>query len=274
MMRYYKIDVIVEKDLKNTPHYFVGSTLRGAFGYALKKVVCINPNFQCNDCFAVDNCLFYDFYERKNSVHSYRFSKALGSNNYDFSLFIFESAVDKLPYVLSAVHKMLQEIGLGAQRQNLKIKHILCNEIKVYEEGKFNLKNAKINTIDADNPTSKVKLKLVTPLRIKHKNKIERNSIDLKQILQSTQNRLSELKNEEKIRLTFSSRYKLVKSDLRFVDLSRYSNRQKTKMQFGGLTGEMIFDEVDEQTYQLLKIAELIGVGKQTVFGLGEIKIN
>jgi len=273
MLRYIKINIILNKKKQEKPHFFLGSTLRGAFGVSLKKVVCINPSFKCEGCFASNNCLFYDFYESKNKAHTYRFSKELGSIDYDFSLYLFENATDKLPYILSTLHKMLYEIGLGVERKKHQIQSITCNDIKVYEDEKFNLENTKTDTVIVSNPQTKVRLKLVTPLRIKNHNKLERNIVDLKQILQSIQNRLCELKNEEKKKLTFEPHYKLIKSDVKFLDLTRYSNKQKTKMKFGGLIGEMIFDEVDPQSFQLLKIAEIIGVGKQTVFGLGEVKI-
>lgn len=273
MLHYIKINIILNKEHQEKPHFFLGSTLRGAFGVSLKKVVCINPSFKCKDCFASNNCLFYDFYESKNKAHTYRFSKELGSIDYDFSLYLFENATDKLPYILSTLHKMLYEIGLGVERKKHQIQSITCNDIKVYEDEKFNLENTKTDTVIVSNPQTEVRLELLTPLRIKNHNRLERNTIELKQILQSIQNRLCELKNEEKKKLPFEPHYKLIKNDVKFLDLSRYSNKQKTKMKFGGLIGEMVFDEVDPQSFQLLKIAEIIGVGKQTVFGLGEIKI-
>jgi CRISPR/Cas system endoribonuclease Cas6 (RAMP superfamily) len=45
-------------------------------------------------------------------------------------------------------------------------------------------------------------------------------------------------------------------------------------MNMGGLMGEMIIMNVDKKVYSLLKLAEVIGVGKATVFGLGKIKIE
>ncbi len=38
--------------------------------------------------------------------------------------------------------------------------------------------------------------------------------------------------------------------------------------------GEMIISNIDKKSYQLLKTGEIIGVGKQTVFGLGKIKVE
>ncbi len=102
-MKYHKIEVKIDSKLK--PPYFTGSMLRGTFGYALKKVTCINPSYNCEGCFAKDNCLYYDFFEKQNSFHPFRFDVKLGSENFNFSLYLFESACDKLPYILSVLHK-------------------------------------------------------------------------------------------------------------------------------------------------------------------------
>ncbi len=94
----------------------MGSTLRGAFGYALKRITCTNPSFRCDSCFAKDDCLYYDFYEQNNSFHKYRFEIELGSKQFDFGLYLFEGVCNNLAYILSALEKMLREIGLGVNR--------------------------------------------------------------------------------------------------------------------------------------------------------------
>jgi len=38
--------------------------------------------------------------------------------------------------------------------------------------------------------------------------------------------------------------------------------------------GEMVLMDVDEESYRLLRLSEVIGVGKQTVMGLGRIEIR
>jgi hypothetical protein len=107
-MNYSKISFI----LKLSPPYFVGSQLRGALGYALKKVTCINPNYQCSECFAKDSCLYYEFYESK-SYHKFRFDFELGKKYYDFNFYLFDESATKLPYVISAFDKVFSEFGLG-----------------------------------------------------------------------------------------------------------------------------------------------------------------
>jgi CRISPR/Cas system endoribonuclease Cas6 (RAMP superfamily) len=45
-------------------------------------------------------------------------------------------------------------------------------------------------------------------------------------------------------------------------------------MQLGGIMGHINYDEIDAKSYALLKLGEIMGVGKQTVFGLGEIRVD
>ncbi len=42
---------------------FLGSTLRGAFGHALKAIVCLMPHGDCARCFLVDRCLYPKIFE-------------------------------------------------------------------------------------------------------------------------------------------------------------------------------------------------------------------
>jgi len=41
-----------------------------------------------------------------------------------------------------------------------------------------------------------------------------------------------------------------------------------------GLMGEIKIKDIDEKSYNLLKLGEIIGAGKQTVMGLGKIEIK
>jgi CRISPR/Cas system endoribonuclease Cas6 (RAMP superfamily) len=45
-------------------------------------------------------------------------------------------------------------------------------------------------------------------------------------------------------------------------------------MNLGGLMGEILINNADKEIYRLLKLGEVIGVGKSTVFGLGKIKVE
>ena len=255
--------------------FFVGSMLRGAFGYALKKVVCINPSYSCEGCFARKNCLYFEFYELKDTFHKFRFDFELNQENLDFNLYLFDNVVDDMPYILASVVKMLKENGLGKNRDIFEIQDIKCNDKSIFDGEDFNLNGCEEEIINTnENFSKKIKLKFITPLRIKENNRFARGDIKLETILKSIKYRLSELKNSKDRRLNFEPKYERKEVNIRFVDFQRYSNRQELKMNIGGIMGEIIYDEIDKQTYQLLKIGEIIGDGKSTVFGLGKIEIE
>lgn len=273
MIKYFKIEVFLKKNsIKPLP--FIGSTLRGAFGMSLKKVVCINPSFTCEGCFAKDNCLFYDFFEEKNRAHQYRFDFGLNPESYDFSLYIFEKATKKLPYVISAIHKMLTEQGLGVKRDKYEIDTIRCNNKILYKDANFDLTDTKEQEFKIDDLPSEITLHLKTPLRMKYQNRLLHKKPPLETLLYSIQNRLNEIKDLPKTKLTFTPQYKEKRANIHFVDQTRRSNRQKTKLQIGGILGEITYEEVDEKSVILLKVGEVLGVGKQTVFGMGKIEVK
>lgn len=273
MIVYHKLDIRL-KPSQTVPLPFIGSTLRGAFGVSLKKVVCINPAFRCEGCFAKENCLYYDFYERKNVAHPYRFDFELNPRNYDFSIYLFEEATEKLPYVLSAIHKMLTEQGLGVKRETFEIATITCNDKTVYKEGRFELDGITPQQFRPATTGSHVTLKLQTPLRMKYQGRLLSQKPPLEPLLYSIQNRLNEIKKLPKAKLTFTPSYKERMAKVRFEDQTRRSNRQKTKLQIGGIVGEISYDEIDDKSLILLQLGEILGVGKQTVFGMGKIAVK
>ena len=66
----------------------------------------------------------------------------------------------------------------------------------------------------------------------------------------------------------------IINKNLQFKELTRLSNRQKTTMNMGGLIGEIEFKNLNKECFEVLKLGELLGVGKQTVFGLGKIEME
>ena len=273
MITYHKLDITLHPSTI-TPLPFIGSTLRGAFGVSLKKVVCINPSFTCEGCFAKDNCLFYDFYEQKNIAHQYRFDFKLNPKNYNFSLYLFEEATGKLPYVVSAIHKMFTELGLGVNRDKFTINTITCNDKTIYKDEIFDLKDIKTKEFEVDKLSTKIALDFVTPLRMKYQGKLINKKPPLETLVYSISNRLAEIKDLPKNKLTFTPTYKEQKASIKFVDQTRRSNRQNTKLQIGGIMGEVEYEEIDEKSLILLQLGELIGVGKQTVFGMGKVEVK
>jgi len=271
-MKYTKLTIKISAK----PPYFMGSQIRGAFGYALKKVVCVNPSFKCEGCFAVNDCLYFDFYEKKNNFHKYRLDYKLGESEYHFSIFLFEEVANKLPYVIAAFNKMITEIGFGQDRKTYKEFEMFVNDESVYKNGNFNMPQKYIKRFECDSFGNSVLLRFVTPLRIKKDNKFirDRELVTIFDIINSIFQRKNSLENREFTKLPFEVKSKIVENSLNYKTLTRLSNRQKTKMNLDGLIGDMIITDLSEEEYKLLKLGEIIGVGKQVTFGLGKIEVK
>ena len=267
MINYGVIDI---KSGFNMPYEFLGSTIRGALGVALKKVVCINPSFECNGCFAKENCLYYDFYE--SDFAKFRLKISLNSK-LDFKIILFEEKIKEAPFLISAIYKAFKEIGITKNRIKIDNFIILYNNQIVYD-GEFRKFENTAYEFKINNYQKNFTLKINTPIRIKQNGHFVKNDISLNTILRSINHRLAKLKNREIQKLSFTPIYEEVYKNLSFKELIRYSNRQKTKMNLGGIMGEIIYKNVDEKSYELLKLGEIIGVGKQVTFGLGDIKVE
>lgn len=263
-----KINVMI--DSQDAPPFFMGSMLRGALGFALKRIVCINPSYKCEGCFSAKECVYYAFYEEKNVFHKFRLDIGIQQKNFDFSLYLFEDAIDSLPYVLSAIKKAVEEEGFGKERKTMKIRQMsVLNQI-VYDGNKFQpLDNILPKSIQIDNYCPDVQLEFTMPLRIKENNKFAKESVALHTLINNIHSRYRQLNGDPPIRLDYRVEGDIVASTLKFVEMQRYSSRQKKGMSMGGLKGTMTIKGLDPKSYEYLKIGEIIGAGKQTVFGLG-----
>jgi hypothetical protein len=271
-MNYVKISFVV----KTKPPYFIGSQLRGALGYALKKVTCINPSFICNGCFMASNCLYYSFYEEKNIFHKYRFDFELGKDYYDFSFYLFDDVCDKLPYLLSAFYLIFTQNGLGYDRKVIEKEdlNIYINNISCIENGNLNIPQKFITLFKIDEIYSDIKLKFVTPLRLKKNNRFIRDdSFELKDIINSIYQRQMRLIGYSHKKFPYPIEGNIVKKEINYQKLTRRSNRQQTTMNLDGIVGEIEIKNLNKECFEVLKLGEIIGVGKQTVFGLGKIKL-
>lgn len=270
-MNYVKITTTI----KNKPPYFIGSQLRGALGYALKDVSCINPTAKCDGCFATDSCLYYQFYEEKNSFHKFRFDFKLGGEFYDFDFYLFDDATTKLSYVVSALYMMLTKNGLGSDKQTYSEFEMFVDGLSILENQQIKLPQHFTKEFQLDKICQDITLHFQTPLRIKKANRFVRgDELELKDIINSIYQREMKLLNKAHQKFPYEIKGEVVEKNIRYKELVRKSNRQKTMMNLGGVMGEMKIKGLSKECFEVLKLGELIGVGKSTVFGLGKIKVE
>jgi len=71
-----------------------------------------------------------------------------------------------------------------------------------------------------------------------------------------------------------AARIETVTCDLRWHDWERYSARQDARMKLGGFVGRVTYRGDPRLFLPLLRLGELVHVGKGTSFGLGKYVIE
>ena len=74
--------------------------------------------------------------------------------------------------------------------------------------------------------------------------------------------------------LASATTVRVEQSDLRWHDWARYSARQQTKMNLGGFVGSVTLTGPLAQWLPLLRVGEVVHIGKGTAFGLGKYRLE
>ena len=271
-LHWLRIDVTAQKGYR--PPFFSGSMLRGVIGVSLKRVVCINPSYRCTGCFAASDCIYCSFYEEKNSFHPYRIVAPLGMEQLEFSVYLYEDATKELPYMLSAIKKAMEEIGLGRDKRKVKVALMKVGGSIVYDGERFlSLEGVIPQELEVGGFFRDACLEFRLPLRIKQQNRLAKE-VELHTLVNNIHHRLRLIKGLKSQKLGYKVHGEIAYSQLRHLDLYRYSNRQRCRMKLGGMIGSLIVKGLDKQSWFYLKVGEILGAGKQTVFGLGSYTIT
>jgi len=290
---------------------FKGSMLRGAFGHALKKTVCALRRAQCTDCLLAASCGYAFIFEVAKTVpdnghgrprvaarpHPFvlvsphlpqRFFKA--GDGFNFGLTLFGRANDYLPHVVYAVEQM-GESGLGRDAKKgqgrFRLEAVESQGAVIYDRAtKILHQPASLPRLGLEQPppapAESVGIKLLTPLRLKHQNQLQ-DSLPFHLLIRTALRRISTLSEaygggepdlDYSGLIRRAEKVEIADSDCRWVDLKRFSNRQKSAMLLGGLEGHMTYAGEVGEFLPLLRFCEITNLGKQTAFGLGRIGLS
>jgi CRISPR-associated endoribonuclease Cas6 len=125
-----------------------------------------------------------------------------------------------------------------------------------------------------------LKVHLITPLRLKFRNKLKAD-LPFHVLIRAVLRRISSLFSyygdgepelDYKGLVRRSESVKTVESDVSWFDWKRYSFRQDQAMLMGGIIGSVTYEGNIGEFIPLIKLCEKLHIGKQTSFGLGKIK--
>jgi hypothetical protein len=216
-----------------------------------------------------------------------------------FELLLMGRAVEYLPYIIYAVSEMAQR-GLGVERARFGLasvavidesgarKTIYSGEtqrISVPDSATQSLSElicARVDEMSSSDPEA-IKLSFLTPTRIRVEGDLQigmsfellaRNLLRRVSMLAAVHGR-ARLELDYRGLIARAAEVETYKSSLRWSDWERYSNRQQTKMNMGGFTGEVEYrGEAIKEFLPLIAAGELLHIGAGTGFGLGKYRMT
>ncbi|NMC72957.1 MAG: CRISPR system precrRNA processing endoribonuclease RAMP protein Cas6 [Geobacteraceae bacterium] len=285
---------------------FKGSTFRGAFGGALKRVVCAVRERECSRCLLAGRCLYARVFEivrgagdGQNRIaappHPYVIEPPLATETrfragegFDFSLLLFGAVNESLPYFIYAFETM-GEAGIGSRvagkRAGFRLERVQCGGTTVYDGATrtlvmpHSLKKLAVPAVNAAEASGAVCVRLLTPLRLKSGNAFTAE-LPFHVLVRAMLRRISSLfaaygdgepPLDYRGLVAAAQGVEAVESSLRWHDWERWSGRQEQTMLMGGLLGTITYEGEIGPFLPLLELSRQLHLGKQTAFGLGKI---
>lgn len=280
-----------------------GSAWRGAFGHALKRTVCVVRNTPCNQCLLKQACAYSYVFETPPPAHSekmrkytsiphpfvFRFARQQDKDNaYSLDMTLFGHGQRYFPYIIHALQTAGKD-GIGGQRQMFDLVQIeeidqRGNSKTIYQTGELQAQQAPVSPKIPELPP-KIDLVFQSPLRIRHDQKnLAASDFNFGALFSTLLRRVSMLSyfhtdtplDTDFAGLTAQARpIKIINQQLQWHDWTRYSSRQKTEMQMGGLLGSISLDaEGLEDFWPYLWLGQWTHVGKGTSMGMGAYSIQ
>lgn len=304
----YRITIQPEEPITLPP--YKGSALRGLFGHALRKTVCIQKDTDCQECLLRLKCVYSYIFEtpipendpfcRKYSSapHPYIITPPITTKRYfkeddrlHFEAVLVGKANDYLPYFVHTFSEM-GKMGIGKDRGRFKLINVsACQDdgslTEIFNSSDSTLESAsnkissEILTSHFSLPTSHLTLTFETPVRIKDEGDLAAAELPFGLLIQRLYERAvllshyhcrGEMEDVDKP-LDGADEVRIKENRLRWYDWERYSAR-KGKMKLGGLIGSITYEGDLERFLPLLRIGEYIHVGKAVTFGLGRYRIK
>lgn len=279
---------------------FKGSTFRGGFGNAFKKVVCINRKNDCDTCLLKEKCVYAYIFESilpqgsaimrkyKRIPHPFVIRPSLSKQKYfrpgdklTFSLILIGKAISYLPYFIYTLEE-LGKIGIGKGRGNYELSEVHYGDKLIYNSRDKQLKAASTSNPSKQNEVPQnsklITLNFFTPTRLIYQEDLVLD-LEFHILIRTLIRRITTLAyfhcDTDMSQMNFkeiiaqAEKVKVESRNLIWDDWERYSSRQETKMNLGGFKGKITFSGEIAPFLPWIKLGEAVHVGKGTSFGLG-----
>lgn len=289
---------------------YKGSTLRGGFGVAFRRLACSRRRQSCEGCDRRDECVYSQVFETRPPSGSTRLRLASSvprpfviepplsrqrdfreGDELDFGLVLIGRAVRYLPYFILAFER-LGERGLGKDRAAFSVDEVQHLGVDgsghvIYSGDDGGLTHIPPRAFETPAYAAAgfgdhgITVNFVTPTRLKSNGRIcTKPSFEI--LIRALLRRVSSLlyfhcDSDTDIDYTAYCRLardvRTADDGTKWVDWSRYSTRQGRSMDLGGFVGKVRFEGEMQPFLPLLSAGTFLHVGKGCVFGLGRYEV-
>ncbi len=283
---------------------YAGSVWRGALGHALKKIVCVTHLDSCPGCLLYRSCPYPYIFETPPPLAAQKMRKYTAAPHpfilepsltpeteiHQVGLTLIARGNGYLAYIVHAFQRA-GERGLGKGREPVALMDVRQAEPVdqdawdlIYEPGGVLKPNPPAVPAVPPAPTA-LRLVFKTPLRLQRdEHLVKAETFRFSDFFGPLLRRVSMLTyfhSETPLETDFAGLMKQARqlepasANLAWKDWTRYSFRQKTKMQMGGLVGEIVILLPEgSPLWPYLWLGQWVHAGKATSMGLGHYTIE
>ncbi len=297
------VDLRFEAVLASADHglQYLGPTLRGAFGRALKNAVCQMKHGECERCLLLDACPYPAIFDGRPPRHLREAwsSPALpqpfvlevappdawdgAATDLRWGLRLFGPAAAWSPYVVEAFLRMGRR-GVGGKRTPFELVRVLdgITGEEVWQQGAETMTPPVPTALAGVAPPSPgpLRWRFETPLHVREESE-ERRDVDGLGLVVAGRRRWQLLERfygdavprvpQPTQRRLAEREFTTLQSSLRPWGIVRFSGRQQRRVQLSGLVGEMVIDGPWHEAGPWLGVAAAIHLGKYSSFGFGRV---
>ncbi|MGF1642987.1 MAG: CRISPR system precrRNA processing endoribonuclease RAMP protein Cas6 [Thiotrichales bacterium] len=301
----YRIELRADSPIRFSD--YSGSAWRGLFGHALKRTVCVTRAPHCTGCLLYRSCVYSYVFETPPPPATERLRGAIAAPHpfvlspdpglralspgevTHLDLTLIGRAQQHLPYMVHALSEA-GKTGIGRDDGRFEITRI-AQEAELGSDQWHPIFDGKtlapLPPSNASQPPAPqaTALRLLTPMRLKYADRLmtpERfESIGLISNLLRRLSLLSHFHADRPFEYDYAAMQTHARAlnvaapALEWYDWTRYSNRQRTTMQMGGLLGRVeLGGAALEALWPLLWFGQWIHAGKATSMGLGRYALE
>lgn len=283
------------------PQGKASNILRGAFGSIFRKLACISECSDAKSCEIARQCPYALVFEPRQewtiakgpsgfadwprpfvfrALHLDGCHFSQGQYFY-FDLILFEPPAKLLPYFI-LVFRQLAETGLGPTRGRAVLSKVedTSNEDLLFDGRDLIHCDLPGREFHFDKPSAllnRVTVTFLTPTELKAGGELVTRP-EFAALLARVRDRISNLRalyQGGPLNVDFESlghaaeQIRIVKSNLRHVQVKRLSSRTGQRHSLGGFTGSVVYEGDLSPFLPFLHAGEWTGVGRQTVWGKG-----